>query len=102
MGAVTKAAAALIVTALKTMKFAVCRAEACCCRQCREIRTCCLFHCGRQRAGAQGVREHPCAPFEAFEMSRSVIHSFPRVFEASRIVIANDCLFLSLRRRPAT
>ena len=99
--AVAMATAALIVGTLETPKPAVGGAETYAGRQSREIGRSRVFHRGRESALPQPSCELTSFPLEAFQVLRNILSSCPSVGEACRVPIANDRVFLSLRRLPA-
>src|SRR5580692_5302478 len=101
MGAVAETTSLRVVAALKRVELAVSSAETRSGGERRKIRAGCLLHRGGQSAFAERVREQPGARFQIGEVIGCVADSFPSIFEASCIEIADDRLALTWRRGPS-
>ena len=99
--AVAVAASARVVAALEAVKFAVRSSKAGGCGERGQVRARGLLHCGRNRARTHRFGKRARARFEILQMLRGVAHRIPPALESLRIVIADDRLLLSRRRRPS-
>ncbi len=98
--AVPEAAAAAIVAALEAVEFAIGGTEGSLRHQRGKVGHGAIAHGGWQSALAHGGDEAARAGFQIWQFSGSIIRGLPCVLEAGAIVIAEDGIFIALRRIP--
>src|SRR4051794_27087815 len=100
MRAVSKAAATLVIAAFKAVELAISGTETSLGHQRRKVRRGCVAEGTGESAGAHNCCERFGPFFQLRKVCGGVLRGGPSIREARAIVVADDVVFMALRRGP--